>query len=280
MRVHPSVLAPRINKWQLPIAGVVGLILLIGFFSSGSKSEPAKPVEKRIDVVVVKEAVQPGQPIDKANLVLEQRPVSTLPSDVVTSFEAVTNKVAAGPIPARYPLSTAFLADPVTVSAPENNDEQATPEDPLESMLKEIEREKVSVPVTFVTDAPPRGARVAVTLTKGPGEAILVLEEAWISKSASREASILVEPNQALIIQSARSYGNFGFMILPAEGTSPYVGKGVKSEQELKLLVEGPKVIARANDEGQISGRAWVTGDETRKLTVFKDGSIKPSYGK
>ena len=281
MRVHPSILAPRVPKWHMALVGAVLLVVLgVTLFRGPQKAvvaAPAQAPEKKIDVLVARELIQPGQLLEEAKIVTESRPVNTLPADAVTSFDALKNKVAAGPIPAGYPIAMALLAEPVA-AAPvvEENKAEAPPEDPIEILLKEIEKKTVAMPVTFVTESPPRGARVAVTLMKGRGESVLLLEDCWIGKSSGKEAILRLEPAQALIMQSARSYGNFGFIELPREGSSPYVGKGISNEGELKVRMEGeskPQVV-KAEAKENVTGYAWVSGEGVR-YGIDKNGKIK-----
>lgn len=282
MRVHPSALGSKFPKHKI-IVGVVLVVALIGVPLFTGKKEvvvqaPVAPVEKRIDVVIARDPIEPGQPLDKANLVLEQRSINTLPADVITSFDVLKNKVAAGPIPARYPLSMAFLADPVTTLPQVSETETQKPEDPIETLLKEIEKDTVALPINFSSDAPPRGSRLAITLAKGRGESILVIDDCWVSKASGKDATLRLEPAQGLILQSAKSYGSFNFMVLPFEGPSPYLGKGVASEEELKKLVEGNVVQVKDRPRNQAGpiGRAWISDDPSYKLGVFSDGTIKP----
>lgn len=286
MRVHPSLLAPKITRRQVTIGfGIVSALLLINLVAYPrkqivQKTNQAAPAEKMIEVVIARTAVEPGQPLEKADLVLEQRPVSTLPTDVVTNFEAVKDKVAAGPIPARYPVSQAFLADPVTV-VPVAHNQNAEPviEDPIETLLKEIERDTVAVTLTFNTEAPQRGSRLALSLPKGKGEPILIVEDCWVSKSNGHEATLRLEPAQALIVQAAKSYGNFNFMELPFEGASPFMGQGMSSIDDLKMRMEGSAAKPKdgpAPAKNQPIGRVWQSDDPTNQICIYSDGHSEP----
>lgn len=280
MRVHPSILAPRVPKWHIALIGAVLLVILgVTLFRGPQKvvvAAPAPAPEKKIQALVARELIQPGQLMESAKIVAESRPVNTLPSDAVTSFEELKNKVAAGPIPAGYPVSLALLAEPVAAAPVVEEAKPEVPEDPIEILLREIEKQTVAMPVTFLSESPPRGSRIAITLTRGRGEAVLLLEDCWIGKGTGREAVLRLEPSQALILQSARSYGNFGFIELPAEGVSPYTGKGIANEEQLRALMEGDRKtqVVKEDAKKKVTGYAWVSGEGVR-YGIDQDGRIK-----
>lgn len=284
MRVHPSIFSQKGKQWQYPAAVALLLFLLILNLWRGPKqtvnaSSQNNPVEKRIEVLVVREAVQPGQPLEKARVVLERRPVNTLPSDAVTTFDAIKGKVAAGPIPAGYPLALALMADPVAVVPVTDKRAEQKPEDPTETLLKEIEQDTVAVSVTLAANPPGRGSRIALMLNNPRGDPIVVVEDCWISKSNGRDAVLRLEPQQALLLQSAKGYGSFNFIEIPTEGESPYRGKGVSNRDELVRAVEGDTVKVNAaatpvSEKPKMKGYAWVTGEGVR-YGLEADGTIK-----
>lgn len=209
--------------------------------------------------------------------------MDTLPADVISSFEVLQGKIAAGPIPAGYPLAIALLADPVVVPVDEveESEEEVVAEDPIDILLRQIASETVALPISFATEAPQRGARIALTLTKGGagGESFVLVEECWIEKSQGRQAVVRLDPQEALFLQSARAFGAFGFIEIPADGLSPYQGRGVRTVQELKQLIEGDvePQTAQANagqpKRSRMKGYAWVTGEGLR-YGLDEDGSI------
>jgi len=281
MRIHPGQITPGLSKWQLPLAGGLLLLLLIVMAFRGSKETTIvqQPVmEKRLDVVVAQARIEAGQPLENAKLVMEQRPVSTLPADAITSLQVLKGKVAAGPIPAGYPLAMALLADPVVVLPVENKPEpEVMPEDPVDTLLRQIESETVALPVTFTSAPPPRGSRVAVTLSNMRGESVVVVEECWVaSSSKDREATLRLEPAKALLLQSARKFGNFGFIALATEGPSPYAGQAVSSLEDLKSILEGKgpvQVVKKENNTSRMKGYAWISG-EGRRYGIDNEGQI------
>ena len=288
MRVHPSILAPRIAKWHYAVIGVLFLLLVVSFFG-GSKEKQVvvhkteKAAVKKVEVIVAVEPVEAGQPLENANLVLEQRPVHTLPADAVTTFDMIKNKIAAGPIPAGYPLASALLAEPVaTLTIDESAIADDIPEDPIEILLKEIESETVALPIAFTAAAPQRGARVAVTLSKSRGKSVVVVEDAWVASSKQRDAILRLAPAEALLLQSAKQYGNFAFIEIPTHGPSPYEGKAVGGIEELKFMLEGKKVPvnlkADKNNKRKIKGYAWVPGEDVR-YSIDDNGKIKVNFG-
>lgn len=275
MRVHPSELGPKSTKLHIGIGALVGLILLsAGVFRSPKQIIlPQAQLEKRMEVIVAKEGIQAGQSLDKVKLVLEARPVTTLPRDVVASFDLVKNKIAAGPIPAGYPLALSLLAEPIAVVAPVNDVEE-TPVDPAEVLLKQIEAETVAVPVTFSSSSPARGARIALTLSRPKGDSLVVLEETWVSSAMGREAVLRVNPNKALMLSSLKNTAAFGFIEIPTDGPSPYAGTEVASLDELKSFLEGQTPVKSDKKEARMKGYAWVSGEGIR-YGIDDQGSIK-----
>ena len=263
------------NKWQFPAAFVLLLVLLVATIIRGPQevvvAKPVAPKIKRISVVVVKKPIKAGDRLDRANLVMEQRPVNTVPADVVTAFSALKGKVAAGPIPAGYPLAQALLVDPKPVEVASNEAEE--PEvDPLDLLLEEIKRDTVAVPLLFSSTAPPRGTRVALALSGAKGDTVLVLDDAWVSEASGARATLRVEPTRALFLQSARKLGKFSFIEIPSEGSSPYSGHAVKDMEALELAMGlraiGPKKRAVVSEPSKRDRRfrsyAWIRGTGQR----------------
>jgi hypothetical protein len=282
MRVHPSKLGSRWARWQLPVACalLVSLVLSLAMRGRSPAPLPVAARERTVQVVVAAEAVSAGQAFDQVKLRLEQRPESTLPADHISTLESMRGKVSAGPIPAGNALSAAFLADPIALVQLESEPMEAAQLDPVEAMLQEIEEGTVAIPLAFLSQAPNRGARVALTLTRGRGESIVLAEESWVTKSQGREAVLRLDPQKALLVQAARSYGNFGFIEVPLTGDSPYSGSAVKDEAELLALlgetegVRRPVATEAEAPSRKIKGYAWVTGESTR-YGLDEDGQIK-----
>lgn len=284
MRVHPGSISSH-SRWQIPAALVVlSIILLIVLFRGPRESVVAiqsAPTEKRLDVVVARTKIEVGQPLKNADLVIEQRPITTLSSDVISNLDSVRGKVAAGPIPAGYPLALALLADPVAVLPPVEEQPAEIPSDPVEELLKAIESETVALPLAFSSVPPARGSRMAITMSNTRGESIVVAEDCWVAGVTGREAILRLDPARALLLQSAKSYGTFGFIEIATDGPSPYVGKAVNSLEELKARLEGKPAVAApvvSKDERKMKGYAWVTG-EGRRYGIDQDGEIKVLEG-
>ncbi len=287
MRVHPTILAPKSAKWHFPAAFALLFFLLILNLMRGPREEVVaeKPEEKLIEVVVAQQSIETGQPLETATLVLERRPVNTLPSDAITSFEQIKDKVAAGPIPAGYPLAIALLGDPVPVMpiAAASSDVVEPATDPTEALLREIEKDTVAMPLSFNADAPQRGTRIAITLMRPKGEPIVVIEDAWVSKASNRDVVVRLSASQALVLQSAKNQGTFNFIELPIEGPSPYAGKGMTSEAQLKAELEGKikstvsSIVSKVNtpERKRYRNYAWVSGEGAR-YGIAEDGSIHP----
>ena len=287
MRVHPSGVSSSINKWQFPIAVGLLLLLLGVVMFRGPKERvvatQAAPSEKKVSVVVARSKIETGQALDKADVVLQERPISTLPADAISSLDALKSKVAAGPIPAGYPLALALLADPVVVlPVQESKVKDLIPESPIDTLLREIESETVALPTSFNAAAPARGARLAVTIANTRGESIVLAEDCWVASSNGRDAVLRVEPARALFMQSAKGFGAFGFIELPTDGPSPYAGKAVSGMEELKQRLEGKPVtdtsVAKKSDAPKMRGYAWVSG-EGRRYGIDQNGEIKVVEG-
>jgi hypothetical protein len=270
------------------------LILVMAFRGGAVPQDPAAPVTvmttatnlKLLPVVVALESVSAGESFDRVKLAVESRPESTLPADRIASLDLLKNKVAAGPIPAGNPLSLAFVADNGLAPVAEALGAFSARLDPTDALLSEIENDTVAVPVTFLSVAPQRGSRVAVTLSRSRGESTLLVEECWVAKASGRDAVLRIEPSKALLLQYARALGNLGFIELPLSGPSPYAGKGVRSEDELRRIVDdAPRTARSVSDDSpapssprKLKGYAWVTGESVR-YHVDDDGRIKVDTG-
>lgn len=277
MRVHPTVLAPKVSKWHVPVAfGVLVFLLGLNLFRGPSKPAVAvqAPIEKRLEVLVAKEFIEAGQPFEKAAIVFEQRPVTTLPADVVTTMDVLKQKVAAGPIPAGYPLAKSLIADAVpVVQTSGKQDAGAISEDPIDTILKEIESETVAVQVTFDNSAPSRGARIAVMANRrgvGDGNPLIVVEDCWVSKSTDKVATLRVDSSRALILTTAMSSAVLSYIEIPKEGASPFLNQGIKSVPELQDAL-GIQAKRRQMEElrtkakaGKMRNLAWVPGTGMR----------------
>ena len=277
MRVHPTVLAPKVSKWHLPVAfGVLIFLLGLNLFRGPSRAAVAvqAPVEKRLEVLVAKEFIDAGQPFEKAAIVFEQRPVTTLPADVVTSMDVLKQKVAAGPIPAGYPLAKSLIADAVPVVQTVGKENLAVEgEDPIESILKEIEAETVAVQVNFENVGPPRGTRIAVMANRrgsGDGNPLIVVEDCWVAKTADRVSTLRVDSSRALILTTAMSAAELSYIEIPREGGSPFLNQGIRTVAELQDAL-GIRAKQRQMDEirskakaGKMRNLAWIPGTGMR----------------
>ncbi|MBN8547779.1 MAG: hypothetical protein J0M12_00540 [Deltaproteobacteria bacterium] len=147
----------------------------------------------------------------------------------------------------------------------------------VDSALREVEQQTVAVPLTFETLAPGRGARIALTLNDARGDTVVVIEDAWVSKSVGREVVLRLHPEQALVLQSARSYGSFHFIEIPSQGASPYIGKGVRDSDQLARLMTplSAQSSLRPASRGKQQGYAWIPG-ESRGFGIADSGTIKP----
>ena len=272
MRVHPIVLAPKAARWHFPLAfGLLFLLLIVTVLRGPRKQVVAdQPAVKMVQVLVAKKTIEPGQPLDKTAFALEKRPINTLPADAITSLDVVKDKVAAGPIPAGYPLAVTLLADPVPLVATASEVAEEVTEDPIETLLKELEKDTVAIPLRFTTEAPPRGTRVVVMVPGFKGQPTIVAEDSWVVRATGREATIRLDPAQALVLHvaKARSDGQFAFIEIAADGVSPYAGKGVSTEEDLRTALDGTPTKAVATEgkkeKAPYKGYAWVSGEGVR----------------
>lgn len=286
MRVHPSTMSPKATKFQLPIA--IALILCVGSYNFwGGKTVVRAPEEKKIEVVVAKDKIEAGTPLEKAKVALELRPVSTLPSDAITSLDNLKNKVAAGPIPAGYPLAVALLAEPAKMlpvnPAPKDSGKE---EDPNEILLKQLEPSTVAISLSFPVDPPGRGSRLAVTLPSPQGDTLVLVPESWVEKANGNQATLRVSADEALFLQSARTLGGFGFVSLASDGPSPYQDKAIKNIEDLRKLLNVNKSSPSTEGASPTSqkkgcvrtGSAWMTS-EMVKYWICADGGIERDDG-
>lgn len=146
----------------------------------------------------------------------------------------------------------------------------------IDSVLHSIERSTVAVPIDFETLAPPRGARIALTLTTESGESVVIVDEAWVSKSVGREVVLRLHSEQALVLQAARAFGPFNFIEIPLEGRSPYSGKAVADSEQLARLMGMEKASSmKPAVQRKQKGYAWISG-ESRGFGLEDSGKIKP----
>jgi len=280
MRVHPSSVSPKAAKYQIPAAIV--LLLCAGAYNFfGGNAPSSAPQEKKIEVVVAKAKIDAGTPLEKANVALEFRPVSTLPTDAITSLDNLKNKIAAGPIPAGYPLAVALLAEPAKLLPISEKPKEVTKlEDPNEVLLKQLEGTSVAVSLSFPVEPPPRGARLAVTLMAPKGDTVVLVPESWVEKTVGNQATLRVSAEEALFLQSARTMGGFGFVALPPDGPSPYQDKAVKNADDLRRILNidkspnDPAGAERPKASAKMKGYAWVSGEGIR-YGIDESGEIK-----
>lgn len=280
MRIHPTLLTTRGSKWQFPAAFALLLFLVAVNVTRGPREmviATPQPLEQMVDVVVAQQSIESGSPLEKAALQILKRPISTLPADVISTMDLLKNKVAAGPIPAGYPLARALLADPVAVIPVSAAEEaaKAKANDPIDTLLEEIKKDTVAVPLMFPSEAPGRGTRVALALSKMNGDTVLVLEEAWVSESQGQRATLRVDPKKALFIQNVKRLGQLSFIEIPTEGDSPYAGHAVQSMQELEDALGGKTQIAKSDTPANRKFRsyAWVSGAGVR-YGIGDDGTM------
>jgi len=177
--------------------------------------------------------------------------------------------VAAGPIPAGYPLAKILIAKPVPVVPISSEGESIEKQlDPVEALLQDIIPETVALPVIFSGAAPKRGARIALAVSNFSGSTALVLDAAWVSESTGNSATLRVAPDKALYLQSVMKLGALNYIEIPTEGPSPYNGHSIENMNDLQIalgLVEGNKrTKVVANGPKIFRSFAWVKGTSMR----------------
>ncbi|GEM_PF-3302297 len=275
VRVHPGFLAPKNRRWQFPVAFAVLLfVLVMNLFRGPSTQVSAKemmPVKVQ-DVVVIKSPFLAGEPLDKSKLGIEKRAVANLPIDVVSSLTEVEGMVAAGPIPAGYPLARVLMAKPVPILPMSNEVELINHQlDPVEAMLQQIIPDTVALPVSFSSLAPKRGARVALALSNYTGDTSLILDAAWISESSGNTATIRVPPDKALFLQSVIKLSQLSltYIEVPIEGASPYAGHAIENMHDLQVAMglipsDGRSRISQNDGPKTFRSYVWIKNTPMR----------------
>ncbi|MDZ4786659.1 MAG: hypothetical protein SGJ02_11355 [bacterium] len=273
MRVHPGFFAPKSRKWQFPAAFALLIFLLaMNVFRGPKEFVVAKEIsapQKLQDVLIVKSAFAAGEPLDKSKIVIEKRAVNSLPVDAVSTFNDIEGMVAAGPIPAGYPLAKVLIAKPVPMIPISAEADRLNKElDPIDVMLQEIMHDTVALPVMFSGAAPKKGERIALALHNMKGDTVLILDSAWVSDSGGSEATIRVPPDRAVYIQSAIRYGSLSHIGISTEGSSPYTGHTVDNLSDLQVSL-GLATSSKSTQGSKVGPRTfrsyvWVKGTSER----------------
>lgn len=286
MRVHPSStgsIGKVAQRWQYPVA--IGLVLLLLVVTAVRSRAPVAPVQpqqpavKMIDVVVSTKPIEAGQPFDKGSLVIEQRPVNSLPSDVITSFEILNDKVSAGPIPAGYPLSRAFLAEAVPVLSASSEQEDVLKEiDPFDTILERISKDTVAVSIELNSTAPERGKRVALAVLGQDNKALIIVDEAWVTESNPRGAVVRVGADKALTLQSVSTSNRLVAFEISPEGDSPYKNLLVTDMDQIDIALgrktnNNNQKPTQSNKERKFKGYAWTPKGDQR-FGIDQDGNM------
>ena len=300
MRVHPSIITNSSAKWYFP-ASVIVLLAILGMniVRGPNKSATASmPDQASRQVIVAKVALLPGKKLSKEMLMIDTRPLSTLPGDVVTQWDEVSSQVPLGPIPAGYPLAKALFTDPkefnkTQTSAPTQQQLAATANALAEARLSPVRERTVAVSLALKGARPEPGSRVALSLQGPKGNSALVCDEAWIELSDPKSTEILVrvKPVMALFLEEIKSFGTFSYLVIADQGESPFAGQTLASVKELREKLIPPTtqlsnpVVAMTNatskksqkeevlGPGSFTSYAWTNG-EAIKYSVDKDGRI------
>ncbi|RMD87585.1 MAG: hypothetical protein D6808_01195 [Candidatus Dadabacteria bacterium] len=280
MRVHPSNIGGGGSKWKFSALAALLLFLLVVTIAKGpsqqvTATQNVPKQEKMVEVVVAKDHFQAGEPFEGTKVALERRPASSLPPDVVTSLDMVEGKVAAGPIPADYPLVKAFIAEPIPIVPSSKSKETALVDiDPVESLLREIRSDHVIVPIKFEEKPPPRGSRIAIAIKRGANQA-LVLSSAWIESVDGKTAMVLVPASKSMFFGNALLLGSPIYYAINQDGPSPY------EEGEITTIEGVRRALEIDKEEARLQKWKAESKDETEKVFVgyasVKDSKIK--YG-
>jgi len=291
VRVHPTEFKSYGSRWQGAVA-ILLLLVILGmslFRGSGTSADAALQSVAMKDVVVVRNFIATGTPIVRDDLLVESRPVSTLPADVVTTVADFEGRVAAGPIPAGIPLSKTMLSRPEDLVQPESSTGDSETIDPVDLRLNMLRSKRVEVPISFKTRAPEKGTRVALWVQRFNSSPAVVASEAWVASSQGNTSNVLVSPSTALFLEEAKGLGSFSFFVLPHQGESPYDAELVKDINMLRVKLglqasaeldkERAAALARKRAEREVmlpssfNSYAWVRGREVR-YGLNKEGKI------
>ncbi|MCW3009755.1 MAG: cpaB, partial [Solirubrobacterales bacterium] len=162
-------------------------VLLGGLAASdvaGREAELRRSLGAPVTVLVTREAVRPGAPLDRARLALRRVPARYAPADAFTSAGDVAGLKAAVAIPAGTDLTPSLAADPAQLAG------AAVPVGPGERVAELV--------ATGSAESVVPGSRVDVLVTRDTadqqGETTLALEDAEVLRAAPAPAARGADP--------------------------------------------------------------------------------------
>jgi len=205
-------------------AVLVLLALLLGGLAAsdvaGREAALRESLGVPVGVLVAQEAVEPGEPLDRARLALRRVPARYAPVDAFSGSSDVAGLKAAVAIPAGTDLVPSLVADPVQIAS------AAVPVGPGERVAEIVAK---GSPEHIV-----RGSRVDVLVTQdtsdGEGETTLALEDAEVLRAARAPAaggenpgprvtlSLRVRLREAVYLAAAQSFARELRVLARAEG--------------------------------------------------------------
>ena len=302
MRVHPSVVRSSGARWHFPVAVLLLLAVLVSnVFKGARNSATASTQEKMVRVIIATAPIEQGKAIDIDQLKFQSRPASQVPPDAVTDPNQLKDKFAASPILPGYPLATPLISDKAETKK-SGGPGKAEP-DPetvrIQEKLNEINKDTIGLTLNFLNPPPPKGTRIAIAIQGKTGSSQIVADEAWVETVNDKmSATVRVKNRTALLLNDARTLGNFSYFSIPEQGESPFAKDVVSDLMVLRehLLPASTPTKHQASTTapgkktkkaGDFSSYAWVSGegvkysiDENGKLFVIDDtGIVSPLYG-
>lgn len=237
MRIHPSSVESPNAKWHIPVAGgLVFLLLLTWLFPRAQEVPPPPPPVPKRAVLVVKTLLTKLQPITQEAVQVEERPVSDLPADALTSFDEVKGRVPEVDLSVGFFVSQSFLLDPATLVKEEPK--EVVPVDDCEQKLTQLRNTGlINVPITFTTSTPKRCTRVAVNVANQTGTSMLLVDEGHIEESSGTTGKILVRTEGATALSAAMNKRG-ALSYFEISGKNPYAGQPLPTAPEVIAFLD------------------------------------------
>lgn len=246
MRIHPSSVESPNAKWHIPVAGgLVFLLLLTWLFPRTPEAPPPPPPVPKRAVLVVKTPLTKLQPIPQEAVQVEERPVSDLPADALTSFDEIKGRVPEVELSVGFFVSQSFLLDPATLVKEEPK--EVKPVDDCEQKLTQLRNTGlINVPITFTSSTPKRCTRVAVQVSNQSGTSMLLVDEGYIEESSGTTGKILVRAEGATALSAAMNKRG-ALSYFEISGKNPYSGQPMPTAPEVIAFLEPPSVDTGTN---------------------------------
>lgn len=210
------------------------LALLLGGLAAsdvaGREAALRESLGPPVGVLVAQEALEAGQPLDRARLAVRRVPARYAPADAFSGTSEVAGLKAAVAIPAGTDLAAGLVADPATIAG------AAVPVGPGERVAELVAKGSAAHVV--------RGSRVDVLVTRDTGdqrgETTLALEDAEVLSAAPAPAdsgddpgprvalSLRVRLREAVYLAAAQSFARELRVLPRAEGDRRRGAQGLR----------------------------------------------------